>query len=71
LIQHSNPGGIKEEIFREGTNLTDQNYFVVLNNVVIVEIDSGMGINIDSIQFEYVDIMKVWKWPDIPSKILK
>jgi hypothetical protein len=42
----------------EGTNLSDQNLFVVLNNLDIMNLAAGMGVHIGSEHFESVDIMK-------------
>jgi hypothetical protein len=42
----------------EGTNLSDQNLFVVLNNLDIMNLAVGMGVHIGSEHFESVDIMK-------------
>jgi hypothetical protein len=51
------PGGSKKRSL-EGTNLTDHNSFAILNNSEIVHLASDMGINIDCLQFDYVEIMK-------------
>jgi hypothetical protein len=42
----------------EGTSLSDQNSFAALNNLEIVEMVSGMGINIAFEQFDSLELMK-------------
>jgi hypothetical protein len=42
----------------EGTSLSDQNSFAALNNMEIVEMVSGMGINIAFEQFDSLELMK-------------
>jgi hypothetical protein len=42
----------------EGTNLSDQNSFAILNNLDIMRLAARMGIHIDKNHFNTIDIMK-------------
>jgi hypothetical protein len=50
--------GVNKKRYLEGMNLTDQNSFAILNNVEIVSLAVGMGIETSNMNFDEIDLMK-------------
>jgi hypothetical protein len=42
----------------EGTSLIDQNSFAILGNNIIVDLAHEMGVNVNGLQFDTVNLMK-------------
>jgi hypothetical protein len=55
------PSKILQDMEPEGTLTVHQNSFAVLSNPQIIDLATKIGVHSESVSFEKIDLLKIWK----------